>query len=105
MSDHHGAEAVREQVRKYLFVFGALLILTLVTVSISYLHLSVIPAIIAAMIVASIKGSLVASYFMHLVSERKFIYFILVITVIFFVGLMLLPVMHHLDRGVLYNVS
>lgn len=105
MGDSHGAEAVREQVRKYYFVFGALLILTLVTVSISYLHLSVVPAIIAALIVASVKGTLVASYFMHLISERKFIYFILILTAVFFAGLMLLPVMHHLDRGVLYNVS
>ena len=35
MNDAHGGEAVREQVRKYLFVFGALLLLTIVTVSIS----------------------------------------------------------------------
>ncbi len=99
MSDSHGPEAIREQVRKYMFVFGALFVLTIVTVSISYLRLSVVPAIIAAMIVASVKGSLVASYFMHLISERKFIYFVLVLTGIFFIGLMLLPVMHHLDRG------
>jgi len=100
MTDAHGAEAVRQQVRKYLFVFGALLVLTLLTVSISYLHLSVVPAIVAAMIVASVKGSLVASYFMHLISERKFIYFILVLTGVFFIGLMLLPVIHHMDRGI-----
>jgi cytochrome c oxidase subunit 4 len=99
MNDAHGAEAVREQVRKYLFVFGALLFLTIVTVTISYLHLSVVPAIAAAMIVASIKGSLVASYFMHLISERKFIYFVLALTAVFFIGLMLLPVFHHFDRG------
>ena len=99
MSDVHSGEAVRDQVRKYLFVFGALLVLTLVTVSISYLHLSVVPAIVAAMIVASVKGSLVASYFMHLISERKFIYFVLILTGVFFAGLMLLPVIHHFDRG------
>ncbi len=99
MADGHGAEAVREQARKYVFVFAALLVLTLVTVSISYLHLSVVPAIVAAMVVASVKGSLVASYFMHLISERKFIYFVLILTVVFFVGLMCLPLLHHFDRG------
>lgn len=99
MTDAHHGEAVREQVRKYLFVFGALLVLTLVTVSISYLHLSVVPAIVAAMIVASVKGSLVASYFMHLISEHKFIYFLIVLTGVFFIGLMLLPVIHQFDRG------
>ncbi len=99
MTESHSHDDVREQVRKYLFVFGALLVLTLVTVSVSYLRLSVVPAIIAAMIVASVKGSLVASYFMHLISERKFIYFVLALTAVFFIGLMVLPVAHHLDRG------
>ena len=51
------------------------------------------------MIEASVKGSLVASYFMHLISERKFIYFIIALTVVFFIGLMLLPLIHHFDRG------
>lgn len=99
MSEVHSLEAVKLQVRRYYAVFAALLGLTIVTVTISYFHLSVVPAIIAAMFVASIKGTLVASYFMHLISERKFIYFVLIITVIFFLALMLLPVLHHADRG------
>lgn len=99
MDDAHNAEAVKEQVRKYYIVFAALLTLTLITVAISYLHLSVVPAIVAAMIVASVKGSLVASYFMHLISERKFIYFVIVLSAVFFVALMLLPTVHHIDRG------
>ena len=39
----------------------------------------------------TIKGSLVACYFMHLLSERKLIFIVLVMTVFFFVVLMLLP--------------
>jgi cytochrome c oxidase subunit 4 len=99
MSEAHTADAVREQVRKYYMVFGSLLTLTLVTVGISYLHLSVVPAIIAALFVASVKGSLVASYFMHLAAERKFIYFVLILSAIFLLVLLTLPVAHHADRG------
>ena len=48
---------------------------------VSYLHLSVHLAIAVALLVATIKGSLVACYFMHLISERKLIYFVLALTV------------------------
>jgi cytochrome c oxidase subunit IV len=99
MSEAHSMEDVKSQVRRYVAVFTALLALTIVTVTISYFHLSVVPAIIVALVVASIKGTLVASYFMHLISERKFIFFVLILTGIFFLVLMTLPVLHHADRG------
>ena len=44
-----------------------------------------------ALLVATIKGSLVACYFMHLLSERKLIYAVLLITVAFFMVLLFLP--------------
>jgi caa(3)-type oxidase subunit IV len=81
-------EAVRKEIRKYLTVFAALAGLTVVTVIISYLHLPTWQAIILALAVATVKGSLVAAFFMHLLSERKLIYAVLVLTVFFF-GLML----------------
>ena len=46
-----------------------------------------------ALIVAAIKGSLVACYFMHLISEKKVIYGVLVLTALFFFALLLLPVL------------
>lgn len=90
-------EDVKKQVRIYISVFVALMALTVVTVAISYLHLSVAASITIALIVASIKGFLVASYFMHLISERKVIYVTLVLTVMFFVVLMFLPVSFYLN--------
>ncbi len=99
MDSTHSTEAIHQQVRKYLYVFGGLLILTILTVMISYLRLPVVPAIVAALIVASFKSSLVGSFFMHLISERKPIYWLLIFTGIFFLGLMLLPVAHLLDPG------
>ena len=91
------AEDVKKHVRVYITVFVALMFLTLVTVSVSYLHLAVGVAIAVALIIATIKASLVASYFMHLISERKLIYATLILTALFFIVLLLLPVSHYLD--------
>jgi cytochrome c oxidase subunit 4 len=89
--EHEGTEDIRKHVRVYITVFVALAALTIVTVGISYLHLPTHLAIILALIVATVKGTLVACYFMHLVSERKVIYWVLIIAFAFFVVLMLLP--------------
>ena len=85
------AEEVRKHVRVYLVVFVALAALTAVTVGISYLHLPVHLAIGIALVIATVKGSLVAGYFMHLISEERVIYWVLALTVVFFIALMLLP--------------
>lgn len=89
---------IKKSVRKYIMVFAALMALTIITVAISYLHLSVKAAIAVAMVVATIKGTLVAAFFMHLIDEKKAIYWTLILTVIFFIVLMVLPVSMHLDR-------
>ncbi len=85
------------QVKVYIFVFVALLVLTLVTVGVARLHLPVAEAVTVALIVASIKGSLVAGFFMHLRAERKFIYWVLAFTVAFFFAVLLLPLWTHFD--------
>lgn len=89
--DHTDAVAIRRQTKIYVAVFAALMVLTVITVTVSYLHLSTPTTIAIALLIASIKGSLVAAYFMHLISERKAIYSILVLTVVFFVVLMFVP--------------
>ena len=63
--------------------------------AVSYLDLSTPMAVAVALFIATIKGSLVACYFMHLISEKKLIYAVLAITVFKFVALMLLPVLTH----------
>jgi len=67
-------------------------VLTVVTVAISRFHLPVHQAVTIALIVATIKGSLVACYFMHLISEKKLIYAVLALTAFFFVALLALPI-------------
>ena len=90
-SDH--AVDIDRHVRVYITVFVALMVLTIVTVAISRFHLPVPVAVTVALLVAIIKGSLVACYFMHLVSEKKLIYAVLVVTVAFFIALLALPVL------------
>ncbi|TFH29600.1 MAG: hypothetical protein E4H00_06655 [Myxococcales bacterium] len=87
----HGEAEVRKFVRTCMAVFSTLLVLTLVTVGISYLHLETRSAITVALVVASIKASLVALFFMHLIAERHAIYYLLGLTGLFFAVLMYLP--------------
>jgi cytochrome c oxidase subunit 4 len=99
-SDHaahsgHDPADIDRHVRVYITVFVALMALTIITVAVSYLDLSTPMAIAVALFIATIKGSLVACYFMHLISEKKLIYAVLAITVFKFIVLMILPVLTH----------
>ncbi|MBX2992751.1 MAG: cytochrome C oxidase subunit IV family protein [Bacteroidetes bacterium] len=97
------ADDVKKTVRTYILVFVALMGLTVITVAISYLHLSVAAAITVALIVATVKASLVAMYFMHLVSERKAIYWTLALTAFFFILLMFLPIFSDQDSTRIFH--
>ena len=81
-------EAIRKEIRKYLAVFGALAALTVITVAISRLHLPTGQAIALALVVAAVKASLVAAFFMHLISERRLVFGVLIFTAFFFGMLM-----------------
>jgi cytochrome c oxidase subunit IV len=87
----HDAADIDRHVRTYVMVFASLLVLTGVTVGVYYLHLPVLPAIGLALVIATIKATLVACFFMHLISEKHLIFAVLILTVMFFVVLLLLP--------------
>ena len=79
MSDHDNAHDIQHHVKRYLFVFYALIVGTVITVAASRLPISSVALTVAiALFIACIKGFLVAGYFMHLISEKKMIYGILV---------------------------
>src|SRR3989440_12238689 len=91
MSDANHPEHFSHHVRRYLFVFYALLFGTLITVGASYIpfgHRAI--NIGVALFIATGKAFLVAGYFMHLISEKKMIYGIMAFTAFFFTGLMVL---------------
>jgi len=79
--------------RRCALIFAAVACGTLVMVAASYLplpnHHFTIALVLAG---ACVNASLVAGYLMHLISERKMIYALLVFTVFFFIMLMGLTV-------------
>jgi cytochrome c oxidase subunit 4 len=81
--DTHSVD-IDKHVRTYVMVFVSLMVLTVVTVGVYYIHMAPGLAITVALIIASIKASLVACFFMHLIDEKKLIYWVLALTMIFF---------------------
>lgn len=89
---------VASHIKGYMMVFCALLVLTGVTVALSYFDFGSMQAnIIIGMIVASIKAGLVALIFMHLNHERRQIYTLLAFTTFFALGLFFLTYFHYVD--------
>jgi caa(3)-type oxidase subunit IV len=84
-------EAIRKSIKTYWMVGAALFVFTGITVAVNQVHLAVPLAITVALVIAATKGSMVASIFMHLSHEKKWIYGSLILTVIGFVILMLVP--------------
>ena len=91
--EHASPEAIKKHVKIYIAVFATLAALTVVTVAVSYLHLPFQKAVAVALIIATIKASLVALFFMHLISEKWVIFSILAVTFFFFLHLLILPVL------------
>ena len=95
---HDSVDDIKKSVKMYFMIFGALMVLTIITVGVSYVHLPVAAAVTVALVVATIKGSLVALYFMHLLHERKVIYWALTLTLIFFIFMMFVPLLTNADK-------
>ena len=93
----HGHGDIDRHVRAAYYVFGSLLVLTGFTVGAYFIHLPTRAAIALALAIATVKGTLVAAWFMHLVSERTLIYWVLGLTAALFFPLLLLPVFTSLD--------
>ena len=95
MADSHAD--IDKHVRVYMIVFGSLAALTVITWAVAYLELGAVMAITVALLIATVKASLVACYFMHLISEKRLIFLVLAFTVFFFIGLLLLPWLTAMD--------
>ena len=93
---------IAKHIVHYRNIFIYLLIGTALTVGASYLEFSVensiAGAIFVGLTIATIKGYLVAANFMHLNSERKMIYWILLLTAFFLVLLLFIPVLWYLNN-------
>ncbi len=93
MSTHESRHDFRRHIRVCVYVFLALLAGTALTVGVRYAHLpSLALGIILALVIAGMKASLVASFFMHLIAEKRAIYLLLAFTAVILLGLLLLTV-------------
>lgn len=100
MSQDH-AQEVSKHVKIYILIFVALAALTLVTVWASHFHVTPTMHIVIALSIATFKAALVALFFMHLSSEKRVIYGVLVFTGIFFLALIFITYFSHI--GVLHS--
>ena len=90
---HESPEEIRKHIRGYLIVGGCLYVFTVLTVGIAYFQIPAKPAIVVALAVASIKATLVALFFMHLIDEKKLIRWTLMLTASFFAICLAIPSM------------
>jgi cytochrome c oxidase subunit IV len=94
---HSDPAEIKKSVRSYMTVFAMLMLFTIITVAASRFHFAVPVAITVALIIAAMKGSMVAAVFMHLSHEKRWVYGTLLLTAVFFLGLLLLPLFTSLD--------
>lgn len=87
----HSAADIDKRVRGFVLVGASLLVLTGLTVAVAFLDMPVKLAVTVALVIALLKGSLVACVFMHLIAEKKMIYGVLALTIAFFFVLLFLP--------------
>ncbi len=86
----------------YLTVATALLLLTIITVSASYIDLGKFNVFIA-LFIATIKALLVAFFFMHLYYDNKLYFFIFASSVFFLTVLISITMFDTLRRGDIYE--
>ncbi len=95
---HSDSESIKKTIRTYWMIGAALFVFTAITVAVNQVHLAVPLAITVALIIATMKGSMVASVFMHLSHERKWVYGALILTVLGFIILMTVPMFTLMDH-------
>ena len=91
------ADHVKKSIRTYVMIGAALFVFTGITVAVNQVHLAVPFAITVALIIAATKGSMVASVFMHLSHEKKWIYGALLLTLVGFIILVFVPLFTMFD--------
>jgi len=82
--EHHGAG-------RYYLVWGALLVLTLATVLTGRMHIPHF-ALVLALVIASVKGTLVLLFFMHLIDHKGANRLVMAVSFLFVVLLLILPI-------------
>ena len=95
--------AAHSHVGRYLAVWGALLALTAVTWGLSRFHIPGAAGVAVALAIASVKGALVALFFMHLWDQRGPNRLVLATSLVFVALLVLLTLLDNATRFPLAN--
>lgn len=91
MADGHD---ISKHVKAYVAVFVALAVFTVVTIVVAQIHIQPPWNVVVALLIATVKATLVVVIFMHLKWDRFIsIWAVLGLCAVFFVVLMLLPVL------------
>lgn len=86
----------------YFGVAGALLVLTVITVWVSYYHFGAFNLLVA-MAIAATKATLVIMYFMHLKYDNKLYTLVFVSAIAFFATFVFLTMADTMGRGDIYE--
>jgi cytochrome c oxidase subunit 4 len=86
----------------YLAVAAALMVFTVITVAVSFVDLGGFN-IVVALLIASIKGAMVALIFMHLKYDNKLFAAIFTISLLFVSVFIILTMFDTLQRGAIYE--
>jgi len=102
MSAHHAASA-HSHLGRYLAVWGALMALTAVTWGLSRFHIPGGAGVAVALTIASVKGALVALFFMHLYDQPGPNRLVLLTSLVFVALLVALVLLDNATRFPLTN--
>ncbi len=94
MSNAQG-QNFQHEIKQYRSIFISLIILTAISVGIHQMHLNLALSITLILSIAVLQATLSVCYLMHLISERKLIFLVLMLTVFFVFGMVTLILGSH----------
>jgi cytochrome c oxidase subunit 4 len=105
MSDHGSAAAphAHSHAGRYVVVWAALMALTALTWGLSTVHVAGFAGVALALVIAIVKGTLVALFFMHLWDQSGPNRLVLITSLIFVALLIVLPLLDNATRFPLAN--
>lgn len=102
-------ESIKKEIRGYVVIFIGIVSLSLTAVLLYYLNLPLMAAVLLTLLIVGVQVFLAAGYFMHLITEKKLVlYIVLALTAIFVLAVLVLPYIEHHNTipGTVYtNVS
>jgi cytochrome c oxidase subunit 4 len=88
----------------YLTIGGTLLVLTAITVAVSFFHFGAYNLVVA-MVIAAVKASLVALFFMHLKYDSKVYLTVFLLAILFVAVFIILTMADTMERDQIYRIK